>query len=99
MERDKKAMDLTNRMESSLETKKLVEEEEEEAPLKVGDDDRKTWRIVRLMRDIFVSMGNKDHKSVGAGCVAPKVNKFVDCFYCFLIQLYKSGFVVVNIAV
>merc|ERR1719289_621552 len=49
-----------------------MEAEEEGTSLKVGDDDRKTWRIVRLMRDIFVSMSKKDYRWTGAGCVAPK---------------------------
>ena len=78
-ERDKKALDLTSRMETNnggTDKKDGVElvAEEEDASLKVDEDDRKTWRIVRLMRDIFVSMANKDFHSEGAGCVAPKVS-------------------------
>ena len=85
-ERDKAALDLTNRMESSCggidrdvvkreesESEPKMEGEEETASLKVDDDDRKTWRIVRLMRDIFVNMANKDFRDEGAGCAAPKV--------------------------
>ena len=73
---------MTNRMETNNggADKKYGDEmvtereaEAEEASLKVDEDDRKTWRIVRLMRDIFVSMANKDFHSEGAGCVAPKV--------------------------
>ena len=55
---------------------KKAEEEgaEESASLKVDEDDRKTWRVVRLMRDIFVNMADKDFRSEGAGCAAPRVS-------------------------